>query len=395
MVATYRGGDLKRAWNAFASFLEHPSRNELHIVAFANCFNNRRCPQVGALGRILGIPRAELAKRIKGFCPSLRSPDVEAALVESGVSESDLAEYRKTYPRIVRNGLNGTCASWRQEQLELMFHAPQPADVHPEALPLAWYLHQDGGFGPAVETLIGSVPLRLIVDTGASIGILHRRSEKFPELEIEISDRQKMSMGIFGYLAFKSARVASLRVGRTLHRPFELDVSDSERLYGRNPIPRNGWLGSLFLLSYPAVCFAWDEQRLHLGALGPCAGGVEPYDAHLFGSMKLQFDVRALDGTWFAAGFDTGAWHTHCSAALGKANAGQTSFSFGDHPALGAECLFDEAVLFKPAEFGFSQVNIRMNDLLRFSAFGWQLNPLRVYFVPRAEADALPEQPAR
>ena len=102
VVATYRVGDLKGAWDAFASFLEHPSRNELDIVAFANCFNKRRCPQVGALGRILGIPRAELAKRIEGFCPRLRSPDVEAALVESGVSESDLAEYRKTYPRIVR-----------------------------------------------------------------------------------------------------------------------------------------------------------------------------------------------------------------------------------------------------------------------------------------------------
>ena len=198
VVAAYRIGDLRVAWDAFASFLEHPSRNELHIDAFRNCFYNQKCPQVGALGRILGIPRAELAKRIEGFCPRLRSPEVEAALLESGVSASDLAEYRKMYPRIVRNGLNGTCASWRQEQLELMFHAPQPADVHPEALPLAWYLHQDGGFGPAVETLIGSVPLRLIVDTGASIGILHRRSEKFPELEIEISDRQKMSMGIFG-----------------------------------------------------------------------------------------------------------------------------------------------------------------------------------------------------
>ncbi len=148
------------------------------------------------------------------------------------------------------------------------------------------------------------------------------------------------------------------------------------------------------MLRYPAVCFAWDEQRLYLGTLGPCADGAEPYDAHLRGSLLIGFAAEAHNGTRFTANVDTGGWHTNCSAAFGKANAGQTSFSFGDHPALGAECLFDEAVLFKSAEFGFSQVNIRMNDLLRFSAFGWQLNPLRVYFVPRGEADPLPNQRA-
>ena len=173
-----------------------------------------------------------------------------------------------------------------------------------------------------------------------------------------------------------------------------MQVSDAYVLFDRYPIPNNGFLAMAFLLRYPAVYFAWDDQRLYLGTLGPCAGGAEPYDAHLRGSLLIGFAAEADDGTRFTANVDTGGWHTNCSAAFGKANAGQTSFSFGDHPALGAECLFDEAVLFKPAEFGFSQVNIRMNDLLRFSAFGWQLNPLRVYFVPRAEADPLPHQRA-
>ena len=42
--------------------------------------------------------------------------------------------------------------------------------------------------------------------------------------------------------------------------------------------------------------------------------------------------------------------------------------------------------MYKQPQFGFPQVFVRMNYLLRFRAFGWQLNPLRVYFVPRAEA---------
>ena len=394
VIDTYRIGDLHGAWDAFTSFLDHPSRNELHIDAFTDCFNDRKCPQVGALGRILGIPRTELAVRITGFCPRVRSPEGEADLAEAGVAESDIAEYRKIYPRIVRNGLYGTCASWRQEQLALMFRTPNPADVHPEALPLAWYEHQSGGLVAAVETLIGSEPLRLVIDTGASLGSLYRRSRTFADLEVETSGRQTVSMGIFGYLTSERAGVTSLRVGSTLHHPFGMQVSDAYVLFDRYPIPNNGFLAMAFLLRYPAVCFAWDEQRLYLGMLGPCADGAEPYDAHLRGSLLIGFAAEAHDGTRFTANVDTGGWHTNCSAAFGKANAGQTSFSFGDHPALGAECLFDEAVLFKSAEFGFSQVNIRMNDLLRFSAFGWQLNPLRVYFVPRAEADPLPNQSA-
>ena len=46
--------------------------------------------------------------------------------------------------------------------------------------------------------------------------------------------------------------------------------------------------------------------------------------------------------------------------------------------------VYDEAVLYKQAEYGFAQVFVRMNYLLRFRAFGWQRNPLRVYFVPRS-----------
>ena len=384
VIAAYRTGDLQGAWDAFASFFDHPSRNELHYDAFMDCFFNQQCPQVGAIGRILGFPRAELVARIKGFCPNLHS-ETEDHLREAGVAENDIAEYRKIYPRIVENGLNGTCASWRQEQLDLMFADPRPVDIHAQALPLAWYGHQDGGLGVAIETFIGSVSLRMVVDTGSSLGSLYRRSKQFPDLEVEISDRRRSSKGIFEYLTSRPARVASLRVGRTLHQPFGLDVSDDERLYDHGPIPQNGLLGMAFLLRYPAVCFAWDEQRLHLGPLGPCAGGKEPYDAHLRGSLMLGFAVDAHDGTRFTASVDTGAWHTNCSAVFSKANAGRSSFSFGNHPSLAAECLFDEAVLYRPAKNGFPQIDIRMNDLHRFSAFGWRLNPLRVYFVPRAD----------
>ena len=145
-----------------------------------------------------------------------------------------------------------------------------------------------------------------------------------------------------------------------------------------------------FLLRYPAVCFAWGEQRLYLGALGPCAGGVEPDQPHLRGSLAVGFGVEARDGTRFTASVDTGAWHTNCSAAFGTANSGDQAFSLGPHAALAGDCLFDEAVLYRSAEQGFPQIFVRMNFLLRFRAFGWQLHPLRVHFVPRAAGARTP-----
>lgn len=391
VVATYRNGDLDKAWRSFSDFFEHPSRNDLHLEAFTDCFYNQRCPPPGALGRILGKPRAELAARIVGFCPRLRSPDVEAALLEAGVSESVVAQRRTTYNQIVVNGLNGTCAAWRHEQLELMFATPRAAPMYADILPLASYEHQAGGFVPALDVTIGSSLLRMGLDTGSSIGSLYRDSAAFPTSEVvALADRQRRSMGVFEYLVATPAQLTGLTVGRTVHQPFALDLSDNELLYGRHPIPQDGLLGMAFLLRYPALCFAWDEQRLHLGTLGPCADGVEPDEPHLRGSLAVGFSVEAQDGTRFTASVDTGGWHTNCSAAFGKANGGEHAFALGPHPALAGECLYDEAVLYKQAEYGFAQVFVRMNYLLRFRAFGWQRNPLRVYFVPRsAEAETL------
>lgn len=83
VISAHRAGDLNGAWDAFAAFFEHPARNELHTNAFVACFYGQGCPQPGVLGRILGKRRADLAPLVDGFCPQLRSPEVEAALLEA------------------------------------------------------------------------------------------------------------------------------------------------------------------------------------------------------------------------------------------------------------------------------------------------------------------------
>ena len=386
VMVAYRTGDLTSAWSAFLAFFEHPARNELRLETFAACFYSQRCPQPGAVGRILGKPRAELAARIDGFCPSLRAPELEVALLEAGVSEQEVAQrQRKQYEAIVRNGLNGTCEAWRREQLQLMWETRPVVDIQPDVLPIAWHQVQNGGFLFAINAKVGSSPLRLGVDTGSSLGLLFRQSAAFPTAEVRLEGGSTIAQGILGYVVSTPAWLASLRVGATLLQPFGLNVSD-EDLWIAHPVPQVGQLGMDFLLRHRAVCFAWEEQRLYLGALGPCALGVQPRDALLLGGLVVGFVVAAQNGERFEAFVDTGAWHTNCSAAFAGAQAGNGTFSIGDHPSLAAECVFDEAVLFKQARFGFPQISVRMNYLLRFRAFGWRLNPLRVYFVPRTEA---------
>ena len=299
VMAAYRTGDLSGAWNAFTAFFEHPARNELHINAFAACFYEQRCPQPGALARILGKPRPELAAHIDGFCPRLRSPEVEAALLEAGVSEQVIAQRRKGYERTVRNGFNGTCDEWRREQLYLTLEEQQVADIQPDVLPMAWYEIQPGGFQVAIETTVGTSPLRLGVDTGSSLGKLHRRSPafpKFPASDMRLEGHSTESMGIVDYVASTPARLASLRVGATQLQPFRLGVIDDD-LWVAHPVPQVGHLGMAFLLTQPSVCFAWEEQRLHLGTLGPCAPGVQPRDALLLGSLAVGFTTTASNAS--------------------------------------------------------------------------------------------------
>lgn len=377
VITAHRIGDFPAAWDAFVAFFTHPSRNELRFETFVDCFAKEGCPDPGVLGQILAKPRQALAPRINGFCPRIRREPPEQTTAE------ERAILHGVYDRMVAQALGGSCQSWQQRQLALMLEDPQPLQVIPEALPLTWQEFQDGGVNPTVAAFIGRTPLRLVIDTGSNIGNLYRGNESFPHAEVEIVGEQSLAVGIYDYFRMLPARLTSLRVGQTLHQPYVLDVELGVR-QGLQPISRQGVLGMAFLLRYSSVCFAWEQHRLYLGSLGPCDEGVSPHGSHLTGSLLFGYTVRADSGTSFTGYVDTGAEHTHCSMAFTQANAGKTSFAFGSHPALVANCLPDEAVLFRPPEFGSPQVAIRMNDLLRFRAFGWQLHPFKVLFLPQS-----------
>ena len=384
VIATYRVGDFEAAWDHYMAFFRHPGRNELDAAVFVDCFFLEHCPDVGVLGQIIGKPRAEPAN-LEAFCPRLRRDPEDTERMTK-------AERREMYDRVVANGLRDTCPAWAARQRSQLNESPVRAAVVPEALPMTWYEPQTGGFIPAIDVLAGNTPLRPIVDTGSSGSILIMPlDEAARRADLELSDIRQRATGIYAVEDLTIAKLNELRLGSTLHREVRFDVEDTDQITLDHPFQHASFIGMNVLLRYEGVCFAWDEQRLYLGTLGPCADGEQPYEAWLTGSLTIYVAIPSGGGAQFPAMFDTGERHTNCSKDFLAANGGRIAFSFGDHPALAAHCVIDESVLFPGLEWGYDQVSIRMNTLLQFRAFGWQLNPLRVFFVPRKPDHATAE----
>lgn len=379
----FRTGDLDAAWDAWIAFFAHPGRNLLESSAFHRCFLVD-CPHVGVLGGILGKARAEL-EMLDGFCPSVVDPE----MLEEAVSPEHEAGLRRMYARIVRNGLSDSCERWPSRQRSQLGEAAARFEPISETIPFAWFQAQQGCCLPTADLVIGSTPMRALMDTGSSGSQLYMTAaEAHGRTDVTLTGHTQRTIGIHDVEWGKIAVVSSFAIGRSTHHNARFDVEKERPAPLGYPDPLRAVLGMTMLLRYDAVCFAWEERRLYLGVLGPCAGGAVPFDAYLSGSLTPRATVRAESGVRFTAVIDTGAFHTNCSAAFLDANGGELNFRFGDHPALSDRCVPDQRVLYPNLQTtGEWQVALRMNALLRFRAFGWQRTPFRMFFVPRdAEA---------
>ena len=89
------------------------------------------------------------------------------------------------------------------------------------------------------------------------------------------------------------------------------------------------------------------------------------------------------DGSPVAVLVDTGAIDTDCKEEF-MARNGDRPIRFGAHPALSARCRLDSPYPILPHHPW--PLAIGMDTLLEFEAFGWELDPFRMYFVPAADA---------
>ena len=389
-------GEFEAVWNTYLQFFDHPDRNEVDMYAFAHCFGRWQCPSFGILGAVLGKAKSE-AKTLEGFCPKWQG--FREKLQEE--SPRDLKHFPWIRNRLI-SGSIGDCERWSSKQSRLL-HQNQITRVVSESNVVPLRLRQAGpvDFVPEIEILVGEAPHWALVDTGSTLVTFRMSARKHEQLGL--SDIPVVATGqsltAYGVEPVSTIRIPRLGVGKDIFTHVSADL-----------LPINSGRGELIigmniLLQYRAVCFAWTERKLYLGDMGPCVAGTEPFNGvisphftpHLMVatsktmSTSLPIDsqqeitIAQRNRSWtrppwiFPLLIDTGANRNYCSnefiAALGELQR----FSFGDKD-MEAGCTG------LPGEVTYWHYRgmLGLDALLEFAAFGWQRDPLKFYFVPKA-----------
>lgn len=378
VIEHYRQGELESAWEAYRLFFSDPSNRDVDIGSFGRCFYRQDCPEVGTLAYILGKSEAE-AGDFRAFCPDWKGLET----VELGDEDVD------GFLRVLRDfryvALGGSCAEWVKANA-VKFHPRRSA--HPPA-PQVVPLVEPSARDPRPVAEIGALGSRFagLMDTGSTTSLLSR------DLAAGAMERVELLGAVEGMYAtgrrmVTLARLDRLRLGNEVfQRPV---VAFESARFPENGGASSTWaanvIGMNLLLQYEKVCFDWDGSKLHLGGLGPCARGLISDRSWLTGSQGIAVDTAIAPGVTVQATIDTGSVRTYCSRAFLERNGGNRRFAYGNHAELQAECTHHPDVRFDRWESGEPaqghQILLGMDALKRFAAFGWELDPLRVYFAP-------------
>ncbi|MDE0038956.1 MAG: retropepsin-like aspartic protease [Gammaproteobacteria bacterium] len=403
MRQAQRRGDFGAAWDAYLRFFRHLDRNTVDMLIFGRCFAEKQCPYFDSLGAYLGKTKREF-DTLGSFCPDWQEwwdTSLEGN-IKPGTTLENIAYIKGVPQRMLRKGLGGDCEEWRRNT-RLMLHE-QPVSRDLPTIDVQMRLMDDGRSKlPEVAVRIGPHGVWALVDTGAMQFFLN--GEPSDEATWGISRLlPSQTWTVNGWVPAPTVRLARLRLGAAV-----VANPTGWIVIGR-PGRSTAGIGMNVFMHYGAVCFDWRNERLHLGRLGPCANGQEPDNAIISPHFTPYVEAAAKPGreaaktprlptsdstpyrnwtppsssAWVLV--DTGATDNHCSKAFAESDAiwEDGRFSFGD--GLTAVCTRVGTTVVNDPNFGFSAI-LGMETLLEFDAFGWELDPFKVYFVPRADDD--------
>ncbi len=342
VARSYSDGYLHRAWSAYVTFLlEATSR-----TSFADIEQCTSCPDLGGLGAQVGASRSALPELLP-FCTR-------------AAPEDKLDE----------------CRRWLEGELAFLGSRPGGNRLVTDVLPMVHYPGAPPlGGRPLVDVAWNGRTVKALVDTGNPTTILTSDSEERPAPLI-----LRRLPNIRGELVEASLfEVSSLQLGASLlkgakaywraRRPSD----DPQTILGAN-------LGMDVLLRFSPVCFAWTEAVVYVGKLGPCKTGLVAHSAKLLPGGKLTLGMRAPDGMEFLASVDTGSGITFCSKRVSEMSGPDLRFEFGSGLGLFNRCWFDSTI--RIGRRVGRDILIGVDTLAGYRAFGWELAPLRVFFVP-------------
>ena len=336
---------------------------------------------MGSLGSLLGKSKREAAE-LFSFCPHWRR---QRAVIEASGDAEVIADAEQRLDFVRNRALLGSCFEWYEREMAVLHEAPVPQPVRkPMVLPIEFVVpvvpsveNLLDGEWPVIQVAVNGNRVSALVDSGA--GTTAIKHENTPWVEILAGLEPLTTWDILaqgGIQEVEVFRLSNLKLGSGVFN--ELLVTGPKEPLVLDP---GLTVGMNVLLGYPAVCFHWSEAELHLGDSGPCAAGVSPGNARLTGKFSIMLEIPMEDGSKLDVLLDTGALGSPCSQRLIDSNGGKWTYTFGLHPTLMTECT--RVTDFPPVVRGQFQALIGMATLRRFNAFGWELNPLRVYFVPK------------
>ncbi|MCY3817871.1 MAG: hypothetical protein OXH52_00705 [Gammaproteobacteria bacterium] len=343
-------GDLRTAWESYRKLHVLERTSELARSIHKNyCGRPEGCPDIGLLAWILGMAKGDLAF-LDGHCDEANHPGC--------VRSNERVEMLRAY----------------------LDDAPTPADHPAHEVEIA-FIHaaEWNDFRPWTTVEIGGKELWAMVNTGETPVDVSMNSTTLTPDDFQTFGEPRLAMKPDGIERMKQdAVLRNFGLGPVIEGRVPSQVKDT----GGDMVI----LGMAALLRYPRVCFSFAHSTLHLGSLGPCAGGEAPFAAALSARGQPFVNIDAGDGEPLRALIDTGAPHTDCQDRFMR-TLGVGEFRFGTHPGLVAHCRSTNPTL---RTAPWIDVVIGMDDLVNFDAFGWELSPFRMYFVP-AQAQRKPE----
>ena len=351
MVGSAREGDFHGAWASYRRAFELAGSSELLAMRRAAYCRRERCPDIWDLARILGKPASDL-EFLHGICPDMSDHRCRRWVASLREGAAYLGEEPAVKPL--------------PQEVELRLFFAENGDPRP------WTVVENGGhssLGDDRYRWLQGVPRRGL---GSGAGVDFRLAgDSFHQMSNDGAYRPRRN-GIVPN--FRLGALQLRHVAAQIHKPPTVDV-----VFGMN-----------ILLRYGAVCFSWPDTlagsgTLHLGTLGPCRHGETAYRSFL-SRLEGQPHVESMrdDGPPLAVLVDTGAIDTDCKDEF-MARNGDRPIRFGAHRELSARCRLDSPYPILPDPH-WPPVAIGMDTLLKFEAFGWELDPFRMYFVPAADA---------
>ena len=351
--AAVRVGDFESAWEAYRGVFPLALFNESAYAALNELCPPTDCPDIGQLAWLLGKSRSDL-----GFLDEVLEALSHPQLVESWRAYFEFLAYAYVGPdrRPKRKGPN---------EVSLYY----PLGNEENKRPLA-----------AVRMADGLDYLWAMVDTGTYRALV--REDRAVSNAIEYR-----ALGAPSTVRLWHGAETSMRT--VVFKKLLLGSSGEDFVPGTLEIrPESAHyallLGASLLLRYDNVCFALKDNVLYLGQSGPCgrANRLGAIGAHLPpGQLRPSIEIRMAEKGKVTALIDTGSDVNLCKASLAKALAG-TAVKFGPHPLMAARCNPDWTQV---TEDHVYDMVIGMETLWQFAAFGWELNPFRLYFVPRED----------